>query len=108
LWKKADNNLGLVGVKLEVVISLIGVKFWPLVGTVSGRCFPVTLLWTVERMEGLGEIPVLLQDDNYACGNDQLLEVVVQALPSCSFMSKGKVLDLVCCFSQYRRYNVIP
>jgi hypothetical protein len=35
-------------------------------------------LWlTVGQMEGLGEIPVLLQDDSDACGRRHLLKGVV-------------------------------
>jgi hypothetical protein len=50
--KKADSNLGLVGVKLEAVIALVGIKCWLLVGGASVCCFPVTFWWTVDRWKG--------------------------------------------------------
>jgi hypothetical protein len=40
-------------------------------------------LWIVGLIEGLGEIPMLLQDDGKACGHRHLLEGVIKAFPAC-------------------------
>jgi hypothetical protein len=40
-------------------------------------------------LEGLGEIPLLLQDDGDARGRRHLFEGVVHALPSCLLSNRG-------------------
>jgi hypothetical protein len=75
----AGSELGLSGVKLEVVAAVFVASFkcWPLMGSVSAWWFRGAFWWIVGRMEWQGEIPVLLQDDGGACGRRHLLEGVV-------------------------------
>jgi hypothetical protein len=69
----------LAEVKLEAVAAVFvaSVKCWPLIGSVSDWWFCGSFLWIVGGMEWLGEILVLLQDDDDACGCRHLLEGVV-------------------------------
>jgi hypothetical protein len=52
-------------------------KYWPLFGGVLDSWFRDANGGLRGRREGLGEIPVLLQDNGDACGRRLLLEGVV-------------------------------
>jgi hypothetical protein len=73
---RAGSDLGLAGVERMLVIAPLPIcKYKPLLGGVSaGSGMPLVDCGTVG---GLGEILVLLQDDNDVCRRRHLLEDVV-------------------------------
>jgi hypothetical protein len=76
---------------VQVVVSLARL----LLRGVFGCWFQGASRWIVGKMVWLGEIPMLLQDDDNACGRHSLLEGIVWALPSFPSRATGETLDLL-------------